>query len=140
MSGSHRSLAAVLLGVVLAVVSGVAALAFVSDGPLDRSSEDGASVAPVSPSPGRVLFQAKGCSGCHSLAGVSTSPVGPDLSNLALRAGNRRPGYSSEDYARESIREPQAFIVTGYGGVQMPTLPVTDDELEALVAFLLGRP
>jgi cytochrome c oxidase subunit II len=88
--------------------------------------------------PGRSLFQAKGCSGCHSLVGVSTSPIGPDLTSLADVAGRRKPGFSPEAYVRESILDPQAFIVVGYGGVQMPRLRLSDGETDALVTFLLS--
>ncbi len=37
----------------------------------------------------------------------------------------------------QSIREPQAFTVAGFGADVMPTLEVSDSELESLVAFLL---
>lgn len=30
-----------------------------------------------------------------------------------------------------------AFVVPGYNAVQMPALPLTDAEVEALIAFLL---
>ena len=39
---------------------------------------------------------------------------------------------------RQSIRTPQAFVVPGYTEVLMPTLPVDDQELDALVRYLLG--
>jgi cytochrome c oxidase subunit 2 len=86
---------------------------------------------------GRTLFQAKGCSGCHALAGISSSQIGPNLTQLPDVAGRRKPGYSPEAYVRECILEPQAFVVSGYGSIEMPKLPVTDDEAEALVTFLL---
>jgi hypothetical protein len=89
-------------------------------------------------SPGRKLFQAKGCGGCHALASVSTSRIGPDLSSLPRAAASRRPGYSAEAYVRESILAPQAFVVSGFGA-QMPRLPVTDHEIDILVDFLLGK-
>jgi hypothetical protein len=35
--------------------------------------------------------------------------------------------------------DPQAFVVPGFGGtVVMPTLPLSETEVEALVAYLLG--
>src|ERR671930_2148619 len=53
---------------------------------------------------GRTLFQAKGCVGCHTLAGMpGTAQVGPDLTALASVAGTRRPGLSAEAYVRESL-------------------------------------
>lgn len=136
---SSLSVGVTARGVVSAVLCGLTVFSFVS-GPAAAGSPD---LQPLSAEPaeplGRTLFQAKGCAGCHALAGVSSRTVGPDLTDLAERAGARRPGYSSEAYVRESIREPQAFKAPGYGSTEMPILPVMDQELETLVAFLLGR-
>jgi hypothetical protein len=50
------------------------------------------------------------------------------------------PGLAAEAYVRQSVRQPQAFVVPGFDGAftRMPALPVSDAELEALVDFLLG--
>jgi mono/diheme cytochrome c family protein len=90
---------------------------------------------------GRTLFQRKGCIGCHSVTAAGlTSPLGfaPELSALPQVAPTRRPGMTADAYVRESIRFPQAYRVPGFTDVDMPTLPVSDAELEALVAFLLS--
>lgn len=87
---------------------------------------------------GARLFVAKGCAGCHGAGPVGL--VGPSLAGLAETAGTRRPGLSAEAYVRESIRRPQAFsspLALG-NGIQMPTLEISDAELDALVAFLLS--
>lgn len=86
---------------------------------------------------GQTVFLTKGCTGCHSLAGVSEGFVGPDLTGLAVRAGDRVEGLSAEEYVRQSVLDPQAYIVDGYGS-QMPVLPVDSEELDALVEFLLS--
>ncbi len=86
---------------------------------------------------GQTVFLTKGCTGCHSLAGVASEGfVGPDLTALADRAGDRVEGLSAEAYVRQSILDPQAYIVYDYGE-QMPVLPVSAAELDALVEFLL---
>ena len=64
----------------------------------------------------------------------------PELSALAQIAPTRRPGLSAEAYIRESVRQPQAFRVPGFTDLDMPTLPISDAELDALVAFLLATP
>jgi hypothetical protein len=66
--------------------------------------------------------------------------IGPPLDGIAASAGTRRPGLSAEAYIRESIRQPQAFISpqAAGNGIQMPTLEVSETELDALVAFLLA--
>lgn len=63
--------------------------------------------------------------------------VGPDLTAVATVAGSRVPGLAAADYLRQSIREPRAFVVSGFSP-QMPTLGLSDDEIEAVVTFLLG--
>ncbi len=47
-------------------------------------------------------------------------------------------GLDAEAYVRQSIRQPQAFQVAGFTTVEMPTLAVSDAELDALVHYLLG--
>jgi len=87
---------------------------------------------------GQTVFLTKGCTGCHARAGVSEGFIGPDLTDLADRAGDRVDGLTADEYVRQSVLEPQAYIVSGYGG-QMPVLPVDAAELDALVEFLLGN-
>jgi len=86
---------------------------------------------------GQTVFLTKGCTGCHSRAGVSEGFIGPDLTDLAGRAGDRVDGLTANEYVRQSVLDPQAFIVKGYGG-QMPVLPVDAAELDALVEYLLS--
>lgn len=84
---------------------------------------------------GRRLFAAKGCAGCHSLQGVGAprGMIGPNLSGI----GRRRfiaAGWleNTDDNLKHWIMNPASFK----SGVKMPTLPMTDAEAEALVAFL----
>jgi mono/diheme cytochrome c family protein len=83
---------------------------------------------------GRSLFRAKGCAACH----VDVQ-AGPDLTNLAARAGKTKPGLDAEQYIRESIVAPAAFRPTtaAHSSSQMPTLPIDAAELDALTAYLL---
>jgi cytochrome c oxidase subunit 2 len=126
----------------LALVFGVASL-FVWADDDDTPSVTGtptASATTDAVAVGRNLFLAKGCAGCHQISGVSGSnEIGPNLTSLPRQAGERVAGMSAEQYVRASILAPSAFVVPGYGGSQspMPQLPVSDDELDALVAFLL---
>jgi cytochrome c len=80
---------------------------------------------------------ANGCVGCHTLAGVSAGRIGPDLTDLAARAGSRVPGLTATDYVRQSLGDPQAFIVEGFGD-QMPDLGLTDQEIAVLTDYLLS--
>jgi mono/diheme cytochrome c family protein len=93
---------------------------------------------------GRSLFHAKGCIACHHKGDEkgTTAAIGPDLTGLAQRAGDRKPGMSAKAYVYESIRMPSAFIVPGSQGgtFGMPDLGLTDEEIDAISAFLLGTP
>lgn len=93
---------------------------------------------------GHTLFFAKGCVACHRKNGEAGAigSIGPDLTGLRDRAADRRPGMSAEAYVRESIRTPSAFVAPGYGGSTfgMPDLGLSDAEIDAVTAFLLGTP
>ena len=85
-----------------------------------------------------MLFQAKGCSGCHTIVGVAEfASIGPDLTQLSEGAGERIAGMSATAYVTQSIRQPEAFTVQGFPADMMPTFELSDAEVESLVAFLL---
>jgi mono/diheme cytochrome c family protein len=90
---------------------------------------------------GKSLFYAKGCVTCHRKNAISGAigEVGPNLTGLAQRAADRKPGMSAQAYVRESLESPSAYVVPGFGGtIGMPDLGLNDDEIAALSAFLLG--
>jgi cytochrome c oxidase subunit 2 len=100
--------------------------------PLSELTTSGASVS------GALLFQAKGCSGCHSVAGVAEfASTGPNLTKLSGVAGDRVAGMSATAYVTQSIRQPRAFTVDGFGEGIMPILELSDAEVAVLVEFLL---
>jgi mono/diheme cytochrome c family protein len=80
-----------------------------------------------------------GCIGCHTIEGLpgAAGTTGPNLSHIGTDAANRKPGTSAEDYLRESIHEPTAYVVEGFQPV-MPKLPVTDEETAAIVEYLMS--
>jgi mono/diheme cytochrome c family protein len=83
-----------------------------------------------------------GCSGCHSLDGsekVATQRA-PSWQGISGRAGDRVPGLSAEEYLRESIVDPAAYIVEGYLADAMPKgfkILLSEEDIGNLVAFLL---
>ena len=88
---------------------------------------------------GAALSRTKGCVGCHTGPGApSLYDTGPNLRQLSTVAAGRRRGVPAEDYARESIVAPAAFIVPNFGTFPMPALALTSDEVEALVAYLMA--
>jgi len=108
----------------------------------DRSGEDEgrlASAGLAQAKTGDQIFTAAGCAGCHTFGPAgSTGTIGPSLDDLKSAAGNREPGKSAEDYIRESISDPGAFLVEGYNNA-MPSFQgrLTDQQIQALIDYLL---
>ena len=89
---------------------------------------------------GPSIFVSRGCGGCHVIEGVTgaVGVVGPELNGIATRAATRVAGMSAEDYIRESVEHPEAFIVEGYDNVMQPLRgTMSDDEFDILVNYLL---
>jgi mono/diheme cytochrome c family protein len=100
------------------------------------------------------LFASKGCAACHTIQSLpfARGTVGPNLTNLGREAGTMKPGMAAKDYIRESILQPNAFVVPGFPSPSpMPPFTVgptsggtvfTQDELDAMVDYLasLGAP
>ena len=111
------------------------------------STEDSSSGTGPSVSNGEALFaqttigsaSAPGCITCHSLeAGVTL--VGPAQNDIGTRATGRVAGVSGEDYLRQSIVEPDVYIVDGFSAglmYQNYANELSDSEIDDLVAYLL---
>ncbi len=92
------------------------------------------------PTKGPDVFMAKGCAACHAISSVpgAVGAVGPKLDGLGQRAASRN-GKPAADYIRESIENPNAFVVEGYPAGLMPAnlkSTMSADEYKNLVAFL----
>ncbi len=92
---------------------------------------------------GKALFTEKQCITCHTLTAVpgANGTIGPNLDHIATTAATRKPNTSAADYIRESIKDPNAFIVPGYPSPSPMILPVpvNDNDINNLVAFLLTQ-
>ena len=95
--------------------------------------------------PDSVGIQPLWCLLCHKIEGVSEGVLGPDLTRIGTDAATRKPGTSAEDYIRESIVAPTAFVAEGVEratpGLMTDAIVagLTDDQVNALVAFLLEQ-
>lgn len=90
---------------------------------------------------GLVMFRRRGCVSCHAVSGISSGTAGPSLDGLALRAADRIVDYSAEEYIRESIISPGAYVVPGFASGVMPqsfNATLDFEELDALITFLLS--
>lgn len=86
------------------------------------------------------------CIGCHVIPGIpaAVGQVGPDLSNIGVDGASRIPGYTAEQYIRESLLNPNAFIAPECpAGPCLPNLMVqnlgdtlTAEEIDTIVAYL----
>jgi cytochrome c2 len=86
---------------------------------------------------GKKAFEANGCGSCHKLSAAGSSgAVGPDLDKLKSYA--KTAGMPLDDFIRESIIKPNAYVEKGFPPGVMPqnfaALPKAT--LDALVAFL----
>jgi cytochrome c551/c552 len=105
------------------------------------SSETGA----ASSSDGETLFRQSvlgglaGCATCHSVEpGVVI--IGPTLAGIGSAAAERQPSQTAEIYLRESIIDPDAYLVEGYPKGVMPSRygeQLSEEQVESLVLFML---
>jgi hypothetical protein len=85
-----------------------------------------------------------GCSSCHTLDGSVKTPVAiaaPSFQGISERAGERVPGMSAEEYLRQSIVDPSAYVVEGFGNLMQKDFEslLSEEDIDSLVAFLLTQ-
>ncbi len=80
---------------------------------------------------GEMLFETRGCNGCHSLEEGKES-IGPNLFGIANR--------KSLEYVRTSIKYPDKMITEGFSEGVMPDYGkiLDKDQIDALVKYLSG--
>ncbi|MBI5192193.1 MAG: cbb3-type cytochrome c oxidase subunit II [Nitrospirae bacterium] len=74
---------------------------------------------------GKEVYNLKGCSGCHKIAG-SGGDMGPDLTN----EGNIVPHDAA--WHKKHFKDPQSVVPNS----TMPNLSLSDKEINALTAFM----
>lgn len=99
---------------------------------------------------GKELFQNLGCGSCHTIAGISEGKVGPELTHVGTVAEERARdagAASAEEYIRQSIVDPNAFIAPECpsGACPQGVMPIafgqtlSDDQVQALVTYLMRQ-
>lgn len=89
---------------------------------------------------GEQLYTLKGCGACHKTDG--TSQVAPTWKGLfgkeekVMENGKEVTVKVDEDYIKESIKIPQQKITVGFASTPMPVFPMTDDEIEQVIAYM----
>lgn len=97
---------------------------------------------------GAKLFEANGCQACHSFKD-GEKIIGPSLYHAGSVAANRikstdyrGKAKSAEDYIRESILDPNLYVVPGFpSGVMVQDFAkkVSPQDIDDLVAFVLTK-
>ncbi len=98
-----------------------------------------ASSSSSSAAAGLSVFNANGCSGCHTLSAAHASgTVGPDLDKLVSYAQQAHRPLAA--FVRESIVSPNAYVQPGYAKSIMPQTfgrSLAKTQLDAVVTFLV---
>ncbi len=93
---------------------------------------------------GQQLFQSIGCATCHRTDAQGRGPMLTGVFGQPVKMENGAEVVADEAYIRESILNPQAKKVLGFGSVQMPTYQgqVSEEQLLQLIAYIrsLGAP
>jgi cytochrome c oxidase subunit 2 len=85
---------------------------------------------------GEILSQKQGCTTCHSMDG--TPKLAPTWKGLFGKSEATSVGSVTvdENYLRESIVDPQAKIVNGFGPVMPPYSKLKDHQLADIIAYI----
>ncbi len=96
---------------------------------------------------GKALYTSGACVACHTLGSLSAGQVGPNLTHIGSEAATLVPGQSAEDFLKESIIKPNAYIAKNCptGPCQPNIMPqnfgdqYNEQQISDLVAFLLAQ-
>ena len=85
---------------------------------------------------GKALFASNGCVSCHTYKPAgSKASIGPDLDKLKQYATQAKQPL--QQFVRESIVNPNAYVQSGYPPNVMPSFKtLTKSQVDALVSFL----
>jgi len=89
------------------------------------------------------LLENNGCLSCHSRDG--SEAIGPTFKGISqrqvtlVRDGQEVTLKVDADYLRKALLQPNAELVKGYPGIMPAADYLTDDEIEALVQYLLQQ-
>lgn len=122
----HPQLVAIALTFVVAVVASLAACGADDTGPaLTTAAAEGRSIA-----------RSNGCAACHGRNGEGgPGPAFVGLFGSTVELDDASTVAADVDYLIESIRDPGAKTVAGYG-IVMPTNDLSDAEIAAVIAWI----
>ncbi len=85
---------------------------------------------------GQQLVANNGCGACHTIDGsVLIGPTWRGLFGSTVKLSDGTTVVADEAYLTESIKTPQAKLVAGFPPT-MPTIPLTDQEIADIIAYI----
>lgn len=105
--------------------------------PTPTPTPKAAGLAPEEIAEAQKLLRNYGCTACHSLDGQG-GQVGPALDRAEILEEAQELGLSLGEYLRQSILNPEAYIVEGFSDVMPKDFgkKLTAEEFELLVRYL----
>jgi len=86
---------------------------------------------------GEAIIAQNGCTACHSIDGSpGIAPTWFGLYGSEVELADGSVVTASDEYYKESIKEPQEQIVAGFESVIMPQFTFTDEEISDIIAYL----
>ena len=74
------------------------------------------------------------CTGCHSRD--SDTKIGPGHRNVYSRAATRVPDLSADEYIRQSLLDPGAYVVSGFPSIMPKFTFFNEQQILALIEYL----
>ncbi len=111
-------------------------------------SQPAAAPGPGNAANGEKLFVTQGCSACHSvkegekIVGPSLYHVGQTAASRVKDSSYRGTAKTAEEYLRESMVDPNAYIVPSYAAgimIQDFAKKLSPQDLQDLIAFLMSK-
>jgi cytochrome c2 len=111
---------------------------------LTPRTETVAATVPASADEGRRIYERYGCIACHARDDATVSKLGPTFKGLYGSDRTFQEGLvrvtADAAYLRESILEPSAKVVTGFGrtGMGMPSFAgvLSEQQLESVILYI----
>ena len=91
------------------------------------------------PQAGKALFISNGCDGCHTFKPAGRDRERSGRTSMISRRGRADSGQPLEQFIRQSIVDPNAYVAPGYPKGVMPEAPsaaLPPAQLDALVKYL----
>lgn len=103
---------------------------------------DTAALPVGNPDGGPQVFIARGCTACHVIKSLpeAKGAIGPALDGIGTIAETRVKGLDAMSYLKQSIEEPDAFLVEGYQNMMVKGLnaQMSPQEYSDLLAYLMS--